>query len=587
MSVLAIDQGTTSTRAILVDADGTARTLHAAEHGQHYPRQGWVEHDPEELLASIREGLDAAAGEKVEAVGLDNQGESCLAWHRRTGAPVTPVIVWQDDRTRGEIARLREAGHEKLARARTGLPLDPYFSASKLGWILREVPEAARLAASGDLCLGTTDAFFRQRLTGRCETDVTTASRTGLMNLATLQWDDDLCALYGVPRDALPPIGPSAGDLGTVRIGGREVPFTASLVDQQAALYGHGCAAPGEAKITCGTGAFMLCVTGSTPPPGSTGALPTVLWQRAGSAPVYGLDGAVYAAAAAVNWARGAGLFDTFDEIERFDAPPAIERGLAFVPALSGLASPHWDRTARGTFLGLSLGTTKRDMMQAVLEGVALRLAEVAVAIEAEQPLADTLPLDGGLSANPYFTQFLADCTGRTLRVADIADITAIGTARLAAEAAGQPVRRAPRRPPRPPACARLRCPGTVRCRSRGRPPLCGGSGNRLLAAFLPTLRRAEGRLRRGDAYDCRPNCHQYAFFFSRTPFASPDDHAYSRAGAKTPQREPRRKIMGPREETYETHREDRGADGCVRPAAGRHRNGAGRRRAAWRIAVR
>ncbi|WMS44713.1 FGGY family carbohydrate kinase [Acuticoccus sp. MNP-M23] len=436
MSILAIDQGTTSTRAILVAADGTARTLHAATHKQHYPGPGHVEHDPRVLLTNVRAGLDAAASvPDLDAVGLANQGESCLAWNRHTGEPITPVIVWQDDRTRGDIKRLRQEGHEPQARERTGLPLDPYFSASKLGWILREIPEAARLAGSGALSLGTTDAFFRQHLTGRCETDVTTASRTGLMNLASLTWDAELCALYGVPADALPPIGPSAGPLGTVRVGSRDKPLAASLVDQQAALYGHGCTNPGDAKITCGTGAFMLCVTGSEPPAGSKGALPTVLWQRAGQAPRYGLDGAVYSAAAAVNWAQGLGLFKSFDEIERFDAPPAIGRGLAFVPALSGLACPRWDRSARGAFLGLSLDTTPRDMMQAVLEGIALRLAEVAAAIDAEQTLADTLPLDGGLSVNPYFTRFLADCTGRTLRIADIPDVTAIGTARLAAEA--------------------------------------------------------------------------------------------------------------------------------------------------------
>ncbi|MCU0855481.1 MAG: FGGY family carbohydrate kinase, partial [Rhodobacteraceae bacterium] len=278
MRVLAVDQGTTSTRAILVDEAGRAEVVAAIPHRQIYPRPGWVEHDPDELLANVAAAV-SLAGNAV-AVGLDNQGESCLAWNRRTGRPVGPVIVWQDERTAPETARLRAEGAEALTLERAGLPLDPYFSASKLGWILREVPEARALAATGDLCLGTTDAFFRHRLTGRFETDVATASRTSLMDLATCDWDADLCALFGVPQEALPAITPTAGPLG--EIGERGLPLSASIVDQQAALRGHGCAARGQAKITFGTGAFVLAVAGEDLPAAGSGPLPTVAWTGAG-----------------------------------------------------------------------------------------------------------------------------------------------------------------------------------------------------------------------------------------------------------------------------------------------------------------
>ena len=435
MTILAIDQGTTSTRALVL-GEGGARLVGAREHRQHYPAPGRVEHDPAELLRDVAACLDVAPPD-VAAVGIANQGESCLAWDADTGEAVGPVIVWQDVRTRDVTARLCAQGCEDIVRERSGLPLDPYFSASKLAWIVREIPEARRLAARGRLRLGTTDAYFRDRLAGRFETDVSTASRTSLMNLSTCEWDADLCALFGVPPEALPPIGPSAGDLGAVSCGGRRVPLAASLVDQQAAVYGHGCRAPGEAKITCGTGAFMLAVTGPGRPAATAGALPTVLWQRAGEAPVHGLDGGVYAAGAAVNWARRIGLFTDFAEIDAFGKPPAILRGLAFVPALPGLACPHWDRAARGTFLGLSLDTDRADMAQAVLEGVALRIAEVARGLGGTVPLASPVALDGGMSANPWFAQFLANALGLDLRVSAVADVTAIGAAAMAAEAVG------------------------------------------------------------------------------------------------------------------------------------------------------
>jgi len=437
MTVAAIDQGTSSTRALTLRPDGATAVVMALEHRQHYPRPGWVEHDPEELIANLRACIDAVPD--AEALGIDNQGESCLAWHADTGEAVSPVIVWQDSRTAETIEALKRDGAEAATLARAGLPLDAYFSASKLAWIVGHLPDAKRLLARGKLRLGTTDAFFLQRLAGRCATDLTTASRTSLMNLETGQWDPELCRLFGVPLEALPQIVSTTGDFGAVTANGKAVPVTASLVDQQAALYGHGCRAAGDAKITFGTGAFALMVTGPeilrAP---DKGLLPTVAWQLAGDEPVYALDGGVYAASAAVNWARALGLFDGFDELDALGGAPAIDSGLVFVPALSGLACPHWDRGARGLWLGLSIDHGKAELMKAILEGVALRAAEVIAAMSALVPSRAPLSIDGGLSRNSYFTKFLAEVLEREVQVATNPELTGSGTARLAARALGR-----------------------------------------------------------------------------------------------------------------------------------------------------
>jgi glycerol kinase len=432
MRVAAIDQGTSSTRALILGPDGRLEPLLSLPHGQRTPAKGHVEQDGEELLANVARCLAAAAEAGAGVAGLANQGESCLAWDARDGRPVSPVITWQDDRTAGLTDALARDGAGPLVMERAGLPLDPYFSASKLGWILREIPAAQALARAGRLRLGTTDAFFRDRLTGRFETDVATASRTSLLNLATGSWDEDLCRLFGVPVAALPAITPTSGALGTVPGGLR---LTAAIVDQQAALYGHGCRAPGETKITFGTGAFAQCVTGPLVRT-EGGVLPTIAWQEAGAGVTYALDGGVYAAAAAVNWARGLGLFADYGEIADFPGA-AIDRGLAFVPALVGLGAPHWNRAARGAWLGLELAQGRRDLMQALLEGIALRAAEVLAAMAAVVPPAGPVSVDGGLSRNPWFCRFLAETLGRDLFVSEEPELTAMGLARMAATAAG------------------------------------------------------------------------------------------------------------------------------------------------------
>ena len=424
--VIGLDQGTTSTRALVVEPGQVPRIVHAVRHEQRFPRPGWVEHDPLELLANLRACL-AAAG-KAQAIGLANQGESCLAWDAMTTAPLSPVIVWQDNRTAEMIAQLAAAGAQSETLARAGLPLDPYFSASKLAWLLTALPEVKAARVAGRLCLGTTDAFFLHHLTGRFVTDVTTASRTSLMNLEAEAWDPVLCDLFGVPRECLPAIEDSVADFGTVANG----PIRASIVDQQAALYGHGCRVPGDAKITFGTGAFALALTGEAivkrP---ERGLLPTPAWRLDGNT-TYAVDGGVYDAGSAVEWARQLGLFAGFDELSAFDAPPAIARGLAFVPALSGLACPYWDRSAGAVWIGMTGGTTRRDMVQAVLEGVALRAAEVIGEIDSQMPIAGAIRIDGGVARSDYFSQFLADVLNRDVMRMDFDELSAFGCATLA-----------------------------------------------------------------------------------------------------------------------------------------------------------
>lgn len=431
MTILAIDQGTTSTRALAVDTDGNASITSVIRHQQYYPQPGWVEHDPLELVRNIESSLESV--DNIAAVGIDNQGESCLAWHSDTLEPISQVIVWQDNRTGETIERLEQEGVGEEVMNRAGLPLDSYFSASKLAWIVNSMPEARRLLKKGKLRLGTTDAYFLDRLAGVFSTDITTASRTSLMNLDTGQWDATLCELFGVPMSALPAIVPTTGTLGTVASRGKQVPIKASVVDQQASLYGHGCRGVGDVKITFGTGAFALTVTGHnairSP---DQGLLPTIGWQHAGDQAVYALDGGVYSAGSAIEWAHNLGLFEDYSTLNSFDQPAAIDRDLVFIPALSGLACPHWDRLASGLWIGLSQDTDRSSMMQSILEGIALRTAEVIRAMSSLTEVGHEISIDGGVSVNPYFCQFLSDCLGKSLAVKSFPEITAIGTAQLA-----------------------------------------------------------------------------------------------------------------------------------------------------------
>ncbi|WP_019644247.1 FGGY family carbohydrate kinase [Novispirillum itersonii] len=423
MRVAAIDQGTTSTRCLVVEDGGHWHLAASRRHAQHHPAPGWVEHDPDELLKNIRAVLDAAG--RVDAIALSNQGESCLAWDARTGEPLSPVIVWQDARTADALAALG-AEAEATSRRICGLPLDPYFSASKLAWLLAQSPAVAAARRDGRLRLGTTDAFFLDRLCGSFRTDRATASRTGLMDLATGDWSDTLCALHGVPRDCLPEI--TAVDAGFGDVNG--VPVRVSVVDQQAALYGHNCRLPGDCKITFGTGAFLLAVAGTERPDGG-GLLPTVAWDRRADGTVFAVEGGVYDAGSALEWARTIGLFSAMEELGVFEGPSALSRGIVFVPALSGLAAPYWDRHAAPLFIGMDHATDRRDLVRAVLEGIAMLTVGLIGAAGQATPLGRGISIDGGLSQSPYFAAFLAAASGRTITVPPMHELTAIGLAEL------------------------------------------------------------------------------------------------------------------------------------------------------------
>jgi glycerol kinase len=425
--ILAIDQGTTATKTYTLDTEGQFVFCRSLEHRQIYPQPGWVEHDPETLLGNVQKSIEAAG--EFKAVGIDNQGETVIAWDGVTGLPVYNAIVWQDQRTAEFTAALKAQGAEQLTLERAGLPLDPYFSASKLRWILKHVPQAAKLLKKGRLKLGTSDSFFIYRLTGEYATDVTTASRTSLMNLGTCDWDPDLCEIFEIPIEILPTIRPTTTHFGVLTSKGRKVPISASVVDQQAALLGHGCYSSGQIKATFGTGVFALAnVGGHVQSDHARGILSTVAWQLAGRKPVYAVDAGVYNAGSAVNWAKKLGLFSDFADINHFDKACAISRGIVFVPALSGMACPFWDRSAAGLWLGMSLETTREDLCQAILEGIALRTAQLLDAIFHLTGKQASLSVDGGLINNSYFCQFLADVTQCKIVVPVSPDITAYGT---------------------------------------------------------------------------------------------------------------------------------------------------------------
>lgn len=439
MTILAIDQGTTSTKAFLLHADGRFETVGTRKHEQFHPGDGLVEHDAEELIGNTWSLIDEAleAADAISGIALANQGETVVAWNRQTGRPLYNAIVWQDPRTQPWLDALPKESRA-IVTAESGLPIDAYFSASKLAWLLDHAPQARALDVRRELGLATSDAFFIDRLTGVYATDITTASRTSLMELGTGAWSPTLCEIFGVPQRLLPRIVPTTGILGTVTRDGRSIPLVASVVDQQAALFGHGCRAPGDLKITFGTGSFALALTGDRPRRDTAGLVPTVAWKIGSAAPVYALDGGDYAAAAAVDWAVSVGLAGTLSDFDLEHGPSAIERGLVFVPALAGLAAPHWERQAAGAFLGLRLGTTAADMRRAVLEGVALRAVELIEALTGESTAE--VSVDGGLTKNGVFLQFLADASGRPVRVAATAELTGLGAAELGYVALGKPV---------------------------------------------------------------------------------------------------------------------------------------------------
>ncbi|HBI44227.1 MAG TPA: glycerol kinase [Planctomycetales bacterium] len=445
--VLAVDQGTTSTRAVVYDETGRSLGTASRELNQHYPRPGWVEHDPEEIWASVREvvpqslALAGVEGRQLTAIGITNQRETVVLWERAGGRSVAPAVVWQDRRT-ADFCRQRHADEPWISE-RTGLVLDPYFSATKIRWLLDQDAQLRARAAAGDLACGTIDSFLIARLTGGQvhATDATNASRTLLLNLHTGSWDDELCRYFDVPTALLPEVRPSAADFGATR--GLDflpdgVPILGVAGDQQAALFGQGCFTEGEAKCTYGTGAFFLQHTGPRLKPSRHRLLTTLAASGVGRLQ-YALEGSVFVAGAAVQWLRdGLKLIDAAPAVEELARRSDPEQPVLFVPGLVGLGAPHWIPEARGVLFGLTRGTTAADLGRAVLEGVAYQVADLTAAAAEDMgaPLI-SLRVDGGMTKNAWFLQCQADVLGVPVVQTPHSEATARGAAFLAGWRAG------------------------------------------------------------------------------------------------------------------------------------------------------
>jgi glycerol kinase len=446
--VLALDQGTTSSRAIVFDEAGSVVAMAQREFRQIFPRPGWVEHDPREIwesqLAVAREvltGAGLAAGD-VAALGITNQRETTLVWDRATGEPVANAVVWQDRRTAEACAELKRAGHEELFRARTGLVLDPYFSGTKLAWLLDHVPGAREGAEGGRLAFGTIDSWLLWNLTGGRlhTTDVTNASRTLLWDLHTGEWSAELAAILGVPLGMLPEVRASSEIYGETLpdLFGAPIPIAGVAGDQQAALFGQACLAPGMVKNTYGTGCFLLMNTGGRPVRPEAGLLATPAW-RLGARTEYALEGSVFVAGAVVQWLRdGLGVIRSAAEVEALAASVPDAGGVVLVPAFTGLGAPHWDPYARGALLGITRGTTAGHLARAALEGIAFQVADVLEAMAADSgvPVAE-LRVDGGAAANDLLMQMQADLAGVPVVRPRVRETTALGAAYLAGLAVG------------------------------------------------------------------------------------------------------------------------------------------------------
>lgn len=446
--ILALDQGTTGTRAALVDAAGVRVAEAYRRHRQQHPAAGLVEHDPDEILDAVGtvlgRVLDGIAPARVAGMGITNQRETIVLWERSTGRPVAPAIVWQDGRTADRCAELRAGGAEELVRARTGLQLQPYFSATKLAWLLDHVPGARRRAERGELAAGTMDSWLAWHLTGEHVSDVTNASRTSLLDIDRLAWDDDLLELFGVPRPLLPDVVPTSRPDGlavTSRGGpaGCELPLLAMLGDQQAALVGQACLDRGDAKCTFGTGAFLLANAGATRPPGVRGLLTSPAYQAAGDPATYCLEGAMAVAGRAIQWLSDElGLIDDAAETAALAESVPSSGGVRVVPAFQGLYAPWWAADARGSVTGLTLHSTKAHVVRATLEALAFQTRAVVDAAAHEGGIEVTaLRVDGGVTANSFFTQVLADVLGRPVVRAEDSEATVRGAAFAAGLAAG------------------------------------------------------------------------------------------------------------------------------------------------------
>lgn len=445
--ILALDQGTTSSRAIIFDGDGTIVGLAQKETTQIFPHPGWVEHDPEEIWESqigvARQVLQdcGLTSRDIAGIGITNQRETTVVWDRATGHPVHNAIVWQDRRTVDICETLRAEGHEPTFQERTGLLLDPYFSGTKIRWILDHVADARTRAARGELAFGTVDAWLIWNLTGgsRHCTDPSNASRTLLYNLHTGRWDHDLCSLLDVPPSVLPELTASSGSVGDTSLLGGSIPVAGIAGDQQAALFGQVCTTPGMVKNTYGTGCFLLMNTGADPVRSTNKLLTTLAWQTP-SGIDYALEGSVFVGGAVVQWLRdGLGLINASHEVEALAAQVPDANGVMIVPAFTGLGAPYWDPRARGTIVGLTRGSSAAHLARAALESIAFQSTDVMRAMESDAGVKLTeVRVDGGATANNLLMQFQADLLGVPVVRPVVKETTALGAAYLAGLATGR-----------------------------------------------------------------------------------------------------------------------------------------------------
>jgi glycerol kinase len=444
--ILALDQGTTSSRAIVFDHSGSVVSTAQREFRQIFPKPGWVEHDANEIWATqlqtaqeaiAKAGVTAA---EIAAIGITNQRETTLLWDRTTGTPVHNAIVWQDRRTAAACDRLKARGLAPVIRRKTGLVVDAYFSGTKLEWLLRNVPGARAKAKAGALAFGTVDSWLVWNLTGgRVHvTDPSNASRTMLFNLRTGDWDEELLRIFGVPRSVLPAVGSSSEVYGETTLFGGAVPIAGIAGDQQAALFGQACTQPGMVKNTYGTGCFMLMNTGTKPIASRNNLLTTVAW-RVGNRTEYALEGSIFIAGAVVQWLRdGLGIIKSSPEVESLAAQVSDTHGVYLVPAFAGLGAPHWDQYARGLVAGITRGTTAAHLARAALEGIAFQVADVLRSMEADARIKlKQLRVDGGACANNLLMQFQSDLLGVPVVRPKVTETTALGAAYLAGLAVG------------------------------------------------------------------------------------------------------------------------------------------------------
>ncbi|MCE9520623.1 MAG: glycerol kinase GlpK [Verrucomicrobia bacterium] len=445
--ILSLDQGTTSSRAIVFDHYGSVVATAQHEFQQHFPKPGWVEHDPEEIwLTQARVASEALVKARltatdIAAIGITNQRETTVVWDRKTGKAICNAIVWQDRRTAAECDKLKKRGLEKVIQKKTGLVIDAYFSATKLQWILHNVPGAMAKAKAGKLAFGTIDSWLVWNLTnGKSHvTDLSNASRTMLCNIHTGEWDTELLKIFGVPRSMLPEIRSSSEVYGeTILPGGAAIRIAGIAGDQQAALFGQACTSPGMVKNTYGTGCFMLMNTGTKPMISKNKLLTTVAW-RIGKRIEYALEGSNFVAGAVVQWLRdGLGIIQSSREVEAMAAQVPDNGGVYLVPAFAGLGAPHWDQHARGIIVGLTRGTGRAHIARAALEGIAYQVADVLRAMEADSKIRlKELRVDGGACANNLLMQFQADLLGVPVVRPRITESTALGAAYLAGLAVG------------------------------------------------------------------------------------------------------------------------------------------------------